>query len=603
MDQANRWQAKVLNAIEQSRMQGNQDGISSPTSLDGRLYKDYSERFRAALLSRLKYREMEDRHERIADAYTQTFEWIFKTPRETQKGSDFDGFLRGHQGLYWVTGKPGAGKSTLMKFISEDPRTKTALEVWASGKELFLSSFYFWCSGTEIQMSLAGFMRTLLHDALKQLPYLVSTVFSERWEIFVVLGDLVAWEEPWTMAEIFRALKILVQETTKTTKMAFIIDGLDEFHGNYSEQIELINLLQSFLGSNNDVKICVSSRPWNIFEDAFKSRPSLRLEDLTFPDIQHYVTSHLSSNPGFAALQRLDSGYASKLIHNVTTKASGVFLWVILVVGSLLEGLTNGERLLELQQRLDSLPADLESLFWKILNSVDFERASQLLQIVKVAKSPLTLLELSFADEEDPEFLLKIPTAPLTDEQKTSRAVIMRRRLNGCCKGLLEAEPYPESEIGYLHRTVRDFIQRPDIWKKLAEGTKSSFNPRMQLCIAQITRFKTAGHSPYGQKNSKTKFNKVFETKMRMIVSEGPGESRLRAYLLNELIQAAIDLFDTHGSQPANTGQFLASVSGFQTFKQFLQQVVECLDNCYPSVWVQSAGKWLWRHGLVRTQY
>jgi len=110
---------------------------------------------------------------------------------------------------------------------------------------------------------------------------------------------------------------------------------------------------------------------------------------------------------------------ASALINNVSTKACGVFLWVILVVQSLLEGLTDGERLSDLQKRLDSLPADLETLFWKILQSVDFERISQLLQIVEgsnnVGSEPLTILCMSFADEDDAEFAFKMPALPLTE--------------------------------------------------------------------------------------------------------------------------------------------------------------------------------------------
>jgi hypothetical protein len=572
MDQSSRWQTKVLDAIQKNHGQSSQDqnGISPPASLQEHLYMEYEERFRKSLFSHLKYREMENRHERIAPVYTETFEWIFTPPREAQQWSDFPKFLGGDQRLYWITGKPGAGKSTLMKFISEDPRTKNYLETWASGKPLFLSSFYFWCSGTEIQMSLEGFMRTLLHDTLQRFPHLISMVFSDRWEISVVLGDLVTWEEPWTMDETFRAFRLLIQEATKTTKIDLFIDGLDEFHGNYSEQVELIDFIQSLSGL--DTKICVSSRPWNVFEDAFKSRPSLKLEDLTYPDMQHYVSSNLSANPGFTALQRLDSEYAARLINNVTTKASGVFLWLVLVVKSLLEGLTDGERLPELQDRLNSLPADLESLFWRILNSVGFERASQLLQIVRGANLPLTVLELSFADEEDPQFLSKMPTVPLTDEQMVSRAELMRRRLNGRCKGLLEAQALPNSEVGYLHRTVKDFIQRPDVGKRLVDGTKPSFNPRMQLLVSQLACFKVTDFGSFRDPKDllrTTPFWKQFTSLIHQIIQDGPDSPELQAYLLNELDRAAIDI---NGPLAMH---WTSSMLGFPTITSFIHLAVK----------------------------
>lgn len=47
------------------------------------------------------------------------------------------------------------------------------------------------------------------------------------------------------------------------------------------------------------------------------------------------------------------------LIGKVVTKASGVFLWVALVVASLISGMNYGDRVLDLQKRLDLLPSEL----------------------------------------------------------------------------------------------------------------------------------------------------------------------------------------------------------------------------------------------------
>jgi len=145
----------------------------------------------------------------------------------------------------------------------------------------------------------------------------------------------------------------------------FCIDGLHEYHESHKE---LVTLIQGFLLPH--VKTCVSSRPWNVFKDAFQQRLSLKLEDITSEDIKHVVDSKSSSNKGFTQLRMLDPQYADQLITSIIQKASEVFLWVILVTDSLLEGLSDGERLEELQARLDALPADLESLFWKTFNKL-----------------------------------------------------------------------------------------------------------------------------------------------------------------------------------------------------------------------------------------
>jgi NACHT domain len=405
------------------------------------------------------------------------------SPAGDQKWSNFAQFLESDQGIYWITGKPGSGKSTLMKFIKNNQRTAAHLSRWAEHKELYLSGFYFWCSGgNEIQMTLEGLLRTLIHQALEDLPDLAPLIFPKRLGTFVVFGSQIVWEEPWTLTELLSAFKLFVYETTKSKRIFLLIDGLDEFNGNYSQQVKLVEFIRSLLSS--DIKICVSSRPWNVFEDAFNTSPSLRLEDLTYKDIQHHCSSALSNNLGFTALQHGDPKTASDLIGNVSMKASGVFLWVILVIQSLLEGLTDGERL-----------SDLEALFWRILNSVDLERVSQLIQIVRASSGSISILELSYADEDDPSFIFNMTTKPLPRATLESRAEIMRRRLNACCKGLLEPQgPYakhdPHTRVGYLHRTVKDFIEKNDVWDKLLKATNVSFDPGMRLSISCLSSLK-----------------------------------------------------------------------------------------------------------------
>lgn len=125
MDQNTRWQSKVLDAIN-----ANPD-YSSPfgdarmllSNTQDQFYKDYANRFRHGLLQSLKYQEMEGRSERVANAHPQTFEWIFSNASEEELPS-FVQFLEGDQRLYWITGKPGSGKSSLMKFICKDPRNQ-----------------------------------------------------------------------------------------------------------------------------------------------------------------------------------------------------------------------------------------------------------------------------------------------------------------------------------------------------------------------------------------------------------------------------------------------------------------------------------------------
>jgi hypothetical protein len=117
-----------------------------------------------------------------------------------------------------------------------------------------------------------------------------------------------------------------------------------------------------------------------------------------------------------------------------------VFLWVALVVRSLVTGLSNCDRISDLQRRLDAIPGDLEELYDKMFNSIDpfyAEHTSQLFQIAREAQGMLSALAFSFADEEDETLALKRPCAPISEDEGLSRYEMIKRRLNSHCKGFL----------------------------------------------------------------------------------------------------------------------------------------------------------------------
>jgi len=460
------------------------------------------------ILSLLKYTGIQSRSEVICEAYKNTFRWIFEEQKPEATWDSFVQWLQSGNDLYWITGKPGAGKSTLMKFLTEDERVWSLLRIWAGGRDLILSSFYFWNSGTQIQMSLEGLTRTLLHSVLRQRPHLVPLVFphqSEAWTLFgddpqsqqtwSLLGNSHSSEEVLSWPELRAALIRLGQglHAEDSTKVVFFIDGLDEFGGEHSD---LIAFIQALLSPN--IKICVSSRPWIVFEDAFRLLPSLRIEELTRPDIKVYLESKFDSNAGFHARKIVSPAYAGQLVESMADKASGVFLWVHLATSSLLVGLSGGERLSDLQRRVDALPSDLEKLFWNILDTLDrfhFERASQIFQIIRASTVQLPVLRLSFADEDDTEALYRLKMEPMSPQEQAARAEIMRRRLNARCKGMIEPNTNSDKSladvpVGYLHRTVRDFLQVPENWEKIVNATDKSFDPRLRLSYAHTMNLK-----------------------------------------------------------------------------------------------------------------
>jgi hypothetical protein len=109
-----------------------------------------------------------------------------------------------------------------------------------------------------------------------------SSLLSQ-WDTFILSRN---FEKPWTWADLIDAFHNLIHECARDdSNYVFLIDGLDQFGG---WKRDLIDLLSHFAYLPN-VKICVSSHPWVVFEDAYKQKPSLIEHELTQSDIKRYV--------------------------------------------------------------------------------------------------------------------------------------------------------------------------------------------------------------------------------------------------------------------------------------------------------------------------
>jgi len=141
------------------------------------------------ILTSLAFADMDSRFISIHDAEIDTFDWIFNRPEEVlalEPGLivSFPDWLRSGSGIFHIVGKPGSGKSTLMKHLCDHSKTMDLLEEWAlaGGKELIFSQFFFWrITPVAEQKTLKGLIRGLLHSVLRQVPQLSKTLFPKQW--------------------------------------------------------------------------------------------------------------------------------------------------------------------------------------------------------------------------------------------------------------------------------------------------------------------------------------------------------------------------------------------------------------------------------------
>jgi hypothetical protein len=455
-----------------------------------------------ALLTWLDFRQVNWRYDAVEDAHIETFNWIFDHTYKNQEWNDFTAYLT-HDASdpYFINGKAGSGKSTLMKFIVDSNKTRAALRDWCGQESLLLLPFFFWNLGTTLQKSHVGLLRVLLHTVLKNNPELIPAVLPK---LYYSWKDSDLDIEP-QYIELKIAFTLLI-EKARYLRLAIFIDGVDEFEGNHHDMSLFLRELVS-----PRVKVVLSSRPLNACLDAFSGCPMLRLQDLTRPDMTAFVKSTLSSHHLMVTLLRQFPAAAPQLAVEIVEKAAGVFLWVTLVVRLLIEGLEDGDNLEELQERLRSLPPDLRDLYSRMLSKMSTRnqrQASEVFQIVKmwnlnVHGQQLPGLVLSYS-MNSPKDCFDVPIGPMDWDYFESLMSSLSKRISSRCCGLLEVhhvksrrlrdvslDDADKTVVAYMHRTVAEFFEMSEVWTDICAFTEGrNFDPAIRLISGCLSALK-----------------------------------------------------------------------------------------------------------------
>ncbi|KAK7707111.1 hypothetical protein SLS64_007320 [Diaporthe eres] len=378
------------------------------------------------ILQTIDYEHRTARHDSIPQAYPRTFEWVFEkgSPQENhllewlEKGSE----------IFWITGKPGAGKSTFIKFVADSPKTKTALRKWA-----------------------------------------------------------------------------------------------------------------------------VDSKPLIKY---FGNRPTMSIHELTRDDIRNFAQHELSGHPKWGNLTN-GRGERDGMVIEIVQRAQGVFLWVVLVVRQLREGLTNCDTSKDLWKRLDRIPDGLTMFFRHMIESVEdfyLQKMAESLLIAAAGQGPLhsAIYMLHDRGDANPNYAIEEPLIPWTDEQLANEVRPCPMRLNSRCKGLLEVDAF--DRVNFLHRTVRDFLQMEEMRGILKNHAISGFDAELSIFQAYICWIKHSafvsmgGIAYYGPSKSL-----LVDTLETALAYAGKSDSPFILDLIDDLDWTIHRMFDTGQATFAGT--------------------------------------------------
>ena len=428
------------------------------------------------LLKSLESADTGRRFDQVEKAYRQTFDWLFAKPE-----LGFESWLESGKGLYWCRGYPASGKSTLMKWLYNDPRTTEALAIEEGRKAKV--NFFFHDRGSEIQKSFKGLLQGIVYQILQESPELLPLIVPIRQKILRRLTGHAYWTEE----DIYSAFQELLRQQKYSLDITLFLDALDEYHGAHESIADFLYSITSVKDTAlTNIKVCFSSRPLQIFLDKFTKEPGFDIQEHTTEDIKLVIRSKMSQNPRMSqcmqAVTQGDRVLAEEFAVEVSSRAKGIFLWVKLVLDELLDDFTAGETLQGLIKKLVFLPPKLEDFYQHTLDRLPgryHNDTKVIFEVLRCAIAPLGIHDLfEICRYTKVERLAECTSCIAANHEWNNDSVQRwtRSRTGGLVQLVLAAEdeynleidficpaPYRRGEpiyvVQFLHQTVKTFSQ------------------------------------------------------------------------------------------------------------------------------------------------
>ena len=398
-----------------------------------------------ASLQSLYFQEMNWRREDISQAFHTTCMWL-------SEHKIYQQWLKQKHGLLWIKGKPGAGKSTLMKHALE------VAEQESEGSSI-IASFFFHGRGGSIQKTSFGLFRSLLHQILQQVPSLLSrftALYHKNCETSGEFGSNWNWRE----TELQGLLKKYLADVAQHQTIRIFVDALDECGEEAaSKLVQYFQLLTSnAIFQEHELSVCFSCRHYPLI--ALENGQVIGVEDHNNNDIEEYVSQIIADrilNTDAVAVR------SAKAIENeIIQRAAGVFQWVVIVLSRALTLHKRGKPPESILQSIRTTPTELSQLYETLLKGIDDEdkaRAIQLMRWISLSFRPLSIVELRYAMaiRADSSYASIDECRRSQDFPKSNEE--MEKQVIHLSSGLAEVRHHGGTHmVQFIHQTVGDFL-------------------------------------------------------------------------------------------------------------------------------------------------
>ena len=408
----------------------------------------------------LSFAAIDARENNIRSAHRDTCGWLFKTSQFEEWRTRAN--LETHNGVLWMKGKPGAGKSTLMKHALSWCRRRYSKHVFAR--------FFFNARGETLEKTPLGMFRSLAHQLIDLIPILWERILPHFLEKRKKYADN---NVPWYAEELREFLLAAVAHPRFQPTFIFI-DALDEC--SELEVRQLVSFIEELsvaaAQSRTTLYIFLSSRHYPTI--SMKKNIELTVESPEHDkDIAIYIKDKL-------------------LVKDVTIelalirKAKGIFMWVVLVVEMLNKEHDEGRLSSAMNEHLERIPSGLNEVFRMLLekDNAHKDETVLLLQWVLFAVRPLSLQELYHA------VLVKDPYKLEGWHESSTMAAKATRFITTVSIGLVEIRYLKpggggERQMQFIHESVNDFLLRD---KRL-----HILDPALEACAIGLSHYRLVG--------------------------------------------------------------------------------------------------------------
>ena len=388
---------------------------------------------------------------------TGSCEWLIKK-RSFQEWRDST-----NTQLYWISAKPGTGKTVLSG--------KVIHHLKSFDRDI---AFYFFDYRNKTQTTISSFLLSMA----RQMAHM-------HLEVMQIVLEICQNDDQLRKADYRTIWRKLFVEGILRIKFSrsqyWVIDALDECKSDSN----LIPLLLKMVETNSRILLTSRDR-FESHRQSLYSKARVISEEILADDTKLDIALYLKAN--MHQLPAIDEEARQNMISTISAKSAGCFLWVSLI----LQELRRAHTLSEIRQVLDEVPSDMNHLYSRILDQMSRAPAygkvlaKAILTWTVCASRPLTTDELYDALQLDIKD--KIDSVVASVESRCGQLVYIDA----------------QSRVQIIHQTARDYLLQSSDTSEFGVDRKIGHGRLLITCLEYLN-----GNEMRGYKNRKLSADNV----------------------------------------------------------------------------------------------